>query len=95
MTNKYAVIWTKQFKKDFKAAKRQRKDITLLLDVIEMLANDIPLPPRHDDHALAGDWKGYRECHVSPDWLLVYIKEADGLVLTLYRAGSHSEIFGK
>ena len=57
MTNKYAVIWTRQFKKDYKAAKRQGKDITLLLDVIEMLANDIPLPPRHEDHALAGQWE--------------------------------------
>ena len=95
MTNKYAVIWTRQFKKDYKAAKRQGKDITLLLDVIEMLANDIPLPPRHEDHALAGQWKGYRECHVSPDWLLIYIKEGGILTLTLYRAATHSEIFGR
>ncbi|MDO4561432.1 MAG: type II toxin-antitoxin system YafQ family toxin [bacterium] len=95
MTNKYDVIWTKQFKKDYKAAKRQRKDITPLLGVIEKLANDTPLPPRHKDHALSGDWKGYRECHISPDWLLIYILEGDVLVLTLYRAGSHAEIFGK
>lgn len=89
---------TSQFKKDYKKLKKQGKDIEgkdigLLLSLVEMLANDESLPAKHRDHALTGNWKGFRECHVTPDWLLVYSKENDDeLVLVLSRLASHSDL---
>ena len=61
--------------------------------VIDMLANGQPLLPRHDDHALTGNWKGFRECHIEPDWLLIYKIDNNVLVLTLTRTGTHSDLF--
>lgn len=90
---KYNVQFTGQFKKDLKAAKKQGKDVEHLFEVIEMLANGIPLDPQYRDHDLSGNYKGYRECHIDPDWLLIYSIEKDVLVLLLYRIGSHSELF--
>ena len=94
MTNetKYEVKETSQFKKDYRLAKRRGQNIQTLKDVIIQLANDQPLPEKNRDHALTGDWKGFRECHIMPDWLLVYKKENDVLVLTLTRLGSHSDL---
>ncbi len=68
--------------------------IDLLEKVIELLAMGTPLPEKNQDHALSGNWLGYRECHILPDWLLVYRIEDDVLVLTLVRTGTHSDIFG-
>ena len=82
-----------EFKRDYKNAKKQGKDIPMLLKVIEMLANDEPLPEIHRDHALTGNWIGHRECHVMPDWLLLYKKtDKNGLVLLLVRVASHSNL---
>ena len=82
-----------EFKRDYKRAKKQGKDTSRLLEVIEMLANDKPLPLKYRDHALSGNWKGYRECHITPDWLLVYRKtDNDELLLLLARAASHSDL---
>ena len=89
---KYEVKETNQFKKDYRLAKKRGQNIHLLKDIIIQLANDQPLPEKNRDHALTGDWKGFRECHVAPDWLLVYKKENDILVLTLTRLGSHSDL---
>jgi len=89
---KYEVKETSQFKKDYRLAKRRGQNIQLLKDIIIQLANDQPLPEKNRDHTLTGDWKGFRECHVAPDWLLVYKKENDILVLTLTRLGSHSDL---
>ena len=61
--------------------------------VIDMLANEQPLPEKYKDHALTGDWKGFRECHIQPDWLLIYKIQNDSLILTLSRIGSHSDLF--
>ncbi|MCL2053735.1 MAG: type II toxin-antitoxin system YafQ family toxin [Oscillospiraceae bacterium] len=84
---------TTQFKKEYKKSKKQGKDMTLVLDIINMLANDEPLPEKHFDHALTGNWIGFRECHVNPDWLLVYQKPDDGeLLLVLTRLTSHSNL---
>ena len=84
---------TSEFKSDYKKAKKQGKDIALLLKIIEMLANDEPLSEKHRDHALTGNWKGHRECHVTPDWLLVYRKTDEGeLMLLLARIASHSDL---
>ena len=90
---KRSVARTSQFRKDVRVAHKQGKDITILEQVIDLLADDIPLPEKHRDHALQGNWKGYRECHVTPDWLLVYKKTDKGeLLLTLTRVASHSEL---
>ena len=92
---KYTVKYTTQFKKDFKTAMKRGLKTKLLEDVIATLAMGEALPERYRDHALTGSWVGYRECHVLPDWLLVYCIEEEVLVLTLTRAGTHSDLFGK
>jgi len=82
-----------QFRKDVRLAHKQGKDISLLDELIVRLANDEPLSEKYRDHALSGNWKGHRECHVSPDWLLVYKKTSDGgLFLSLIRVASHSDL---
>lgn len=90
---KYEIAFTNQFKKDLKLARKQGKDEEKLFEVIEKLANDIALDEKQKDHALVGKYVGCRECHVTPDWLLVYKKQENILVLLLYRLGSHSELF--
>ena len=90
---KYEIRNTTQIKKDYKLAKRRGMNITLLKDIVTKLANGEPLDARHKDHPLSGDWIGHRECHIQPDWLLVYRIENDILVLTLSRTGTHSDLF--
>ena len=81
-----------QFKRDFKRIKRQGADPNKLLSVIGQLVAEEPLDQRYLDHALKGNWRGYRECHIEPDWLLIY--KVEGQTLRLGRTGSHSELFG-
>ncbi|MFZ4658671.1 MAG: type II toxin-antitoxin system YafQ family toxin [Caldilineaceae bacterium] len=81
-----------QFKRDYKRIKRQRADLIKLLEVISLLAAEEALAPHYLDHPLKGNWRGYRECHIQPDWLLIYQIEGD--TLRLSRTGSHSELFG-
>ncbi|WP_026396273.1 type II toxin-antitoxin system YafQ family toxin [Acetobacterium malicum] len=90
---KYEVKFTNQFKKDLKLAKKQGKDIERLYAVIEKLADEELLEQKYRDHDLSGNFKGCRECHVEPDWLLIYEVMDDVLVLMLYRVGSHSTLF--
>lgn len=90
---KYTIKYTTQFKKDFKLAKRRGLNLSLLKNIITKLANGEPLDIKYRDHALSGKWSGHRECHLQPDWLLVYHIEDDILVLTLSRTGSHSDLF--
>ena len=92
---KYTVKFTTQFKKDYKLAVKRGMKIALLDAVITDLANGVPLPDKNNDHALTGNWVGHRECHVLPDWLLIYRIDGDVLVLTLARTGTHSDLFGK
>ena len=92
---KYTVKPTTQFKKDFKLATKHGLKIELLEEVIATLAMGETLPEKHKDHALTGNWVGHRECHVLPDWLLIYRVEDNVLVLTLSRTGTHSDLFGK
>ncbi len=94
-TTKRTVKPTTQFKRDFKQAIKRGLKIQLLEDVIAILAMGEELPERNRDHALTGDWVGHRECHIQPDWLLIYRIEEDVLVLTLSRTGTHSDLFGK
>ena len=90
---KYTVKPTSRFKKDYKLAKKRNLDVKLLDEVIRRLANGEPLDPSYRDHSLSGDWVNHRECHVAPDWLLVYYLSEDVLVLTLVRTGSHADLF--
>ena len=90
---KYEVKFTTQFKKDLKLAKKQNKDIDVLFSVIEQLAQGKQLDEKYRDHDLGGTYKGCRECHIDPDWLLIYETKDDVLVLLLYRLGSHSQLF--
>lgn len=88
------VVWTTKFKKDYKLALKRHMDIALLDDIIRALSYGEALPKKNKDHALTGDWAGYRECHILPDWLLIYRIEDDVLVLTLTRTGTHGDLFG-
>ena len=90
---RYEVKLTTQFKKDYKLAVKQKLDIAKLDKVIAMLANGETLPEEYKDHQLSGNWKGHRECHISPDWLLIYRINHGTLILTLTRTGSHSALF--
>ena len=91
--SKLSVKVTSKFKKDYKTAIKRGLDISLLEAIIEKLANQEPLPPENRDHQLSGNWANFRECHILPDWLLVYKIEDDVLVLTLATTGTHSDIF--
>ena len=93
--SKYTVKHTSQFKKDYKLAMKRGLDISLLEDIIAKLALGESLPEKNRDHALSGNWNGYRECHILPDWLLIYKLEDNVLILTLARTGTHSNLFNK
>jgi len=81
------------FKKDYKRIKKRGYDTRLLEKVIDLLATEKPLPAAYKDHSLNGDYKGCRECHITPDWLLVYEIMEKELFLYLMRTGTHSDIF--
>lgn len=83
---------TNQFKKDLKKARKQRKNIDELGIIIDLLQSEHELEIKYRDHSLSGNWKSHRECHISPDWLLIY--KIDKSELRLVRVGSHSELFG-
>ncbi len=91
----YTLKFTSQFKRDVKLAKKQHKNIDKLFRVIDMIAQGDVLPSNYRDHALTGNYHGFRECHIEPDWLLVYEIRHDILVLTVTRVGSHSDLFKK
>ena len=92
---KYEVRFTSQFKKDVKLAKKQHRDLDKLFKVIQVLAEGDTLPERYRDHGLSGAFAGTRECHIEPDWLLIYEIRSNVLVLILYRLGTHAELFQK
>ncbi len=81
------------FKKDYRRAVRRGYDIHLLEKVIRLLAEQKSLPQKYKDHDLLGDYTGYRECHITPDWLLIYRIDREGLTLVLTRTGTHSDLF--
>ena len=87
------ISYQSKFKRDFKRIKKRGYDLRLLETVIGILADGQPLPPQYKDHDLQGDYAGCRECHITPDWLLVYEIVGSGLVLLLMRTGTHSDLF--
>lgn len=90
---KYCIEFTTRFKKDLKLAKKQNKNLDKMFEVIEILANGGKLDAKYRDHDLSGNFKGTRECHIEPDWLLIYEIKEDILVLMLSRTGTHSDLF--
>jgi len=86
------VSMTNQFKRDYKLAQRRHLDVGELRRIVNLLAARQPLPPKNRDHALHNNWEGFRECHIQPDWLLVYQIVESELILTLARTGTHSDL---
>ncbi len=89
----YEIEVTNRFIKDLKLARKRNLDEAKLNDVIEKLAKGEKLPEKNHDHVLVGDYRGCRECHISPDWLLIYSVEEVVKIITLIRTGSHSDLF--
>jgi len=89
----YALEFTNQYLKDLKLARKRKLDESKLNDLIFLLLSDISLPPKYKDHGLTGNLKGLNECHISPDWLLIYEKDTIIKLITLIRTGSHSDLF--
>ncbi len=87
------IIYTTQFKRDYKKIKKQNKEFNKLKVLIEKLVSGEKLELKYKDHQLAGEFRGYRDCHIEPDWLLIYKKTTNALILE--RTGSHSELFKK
>ena len=92
---KLNVKYTSRFKKGLKLAVKRGLDISLLENVVVKIQNRVPLDEKCRDHALSGDYAGYRECHIQPDWLLIYLIEDDILTLTLVKTGTHADLFKK
>ena len=87
------LVYTSQFKKDYKLAQKRHVDIDELFKVISMLQKQESLPEEKRDHSLVGNYKGYRECHVRPDLLLIYTIKKKELELLLFRIGTHSDLY--
>ena len=90
---KYKVVPTSKFKKEYKLAMKRGKKIQKLHEVVELLARGLDLPASLCDHELQGNWKNHRELHIEGDWLLIYQKKDDILILELTRTGSHADLF--
>lgn len=87
------IVTTKAFDRDYKFLKKRGYNLNLIKEVIEMLANEKELPQKYKNHQLSGNYVGFMECHIRPDWLLIYKIEKNKLVLTLSRTGTHSDLF--
>lgn len=90
----YEIRPTTRFQRDVKRIQKRGYDMGLLSGILKKLADGEPLPPKNRDHQLTGDFAGCRECHITPDWLLVYELVEEELILYLTRTGTHSDIFG-
>lgn len=92
MSKKYFLEQTGIFRKDLKRAKKRGLDLNLLNEIVTLLQTGEKLPDKYKDHVLTGNWVGHRECHIQPDWLLIYRIVEDKLILSLVRTGSHSDL---
>ena len=84
---------TTQFRKDLKRMVKRNLNIDLLDEIIQTLREQKPLDQKHHDHELIGNFAGFRECHIQPDWLLIYLIDGENLILTASRTGTHSDLF--
>lgn len=89
----YNIRPTTKFQRDLRQAKKRGYDIALLKEIIKKLAAGEKLPKKNKDHSLDGDYIGCRECHITPDWLLIYEIDGNALILYLTRTGTHSDLF--
>lgn len=87
------IVLSNRFKKDLKTISKRNYNLDLLDEVVSTLAEQKPLPEKNKDHPLTGDYIGFRECHIQPDWLLIYRVENEDLILFLSRTGTHSDLF--
>lgn len=87
------IILSNRFRKDLKSARKRGYDLNLLEEIVNTLAEGKSLARKYRDHELTGDYIGFRECHVQPDWLLIYRIDGDELILFLSRTGTHSDLF--
>lgn len=85
------IVRSSQFKRDVKLAQKRGKDMSRLREILVLLVDGVALPARCRDHPLSGEWKAYRDCHIEPDWLLIY--KVEGNDLYLVRTGTHSDLF--
>ena len=92
---KFSLHYTNTYLKDLKLARRRRLDENRLNEVIKLLLSGESLPANLHNHILTGDYKRYWECHITPDWLLLYEKDTEIRIISLYRTGTHADIFGK
>ena len=88
----YTVKFTSAYKKSYRLMKKRGLDLSLLDEVVDKLRQGIPLEEKNRDHELSGIYEGFRECHIKPDWLLIYLIENQILTLTLVDTGSHSDL---
>ena len=93
MSMKYRIVQSGRFKRDLKLARKRGYDLSLLGFVVDTIASGKDLPERYKDHGLSGNYAGCRECHITPDWLLIYEIDGDELILYLTRTGTHSDLF--
>jgi mRNA interferase YafQ len=84
-------FWSRTFRRDVKRLEKRGKDTAKLRTILALLINERPIPPTYRDHSLKGEWTGYRDLHIEPDWLLIY--RVEGQELDLARTGSHSDLF--
>ena len=89
----YEVVLSNRFRKDLKLAAKRGCDLALLNSIVDRLAQGETLPAKHREHSLTGDYIGFRECHIQPDWLLIYRTEEEALMLFLMRTGTHADLF--
>ena len=87
------VRYSSKFNKDYKLIKKRGCNLDKLKKVVALLRDGIKLPPKYIDHALSGNYANFRECHIEPDWLLIYKIDNSVLILTVFRTGTHSDLF--
>ncbi len=90
----YTIQASTKFRRDIRRCKKQHKDMQLFKDINALLVAGKSLPAKNKDHVLTGNWRGHRECHIEPDWLLIYKVNETEKILEYARTGSHSELFG-
>lgn len=91
----YQIVYTNRMKRDVRHAKKHGKDLTKLIDVLALLQNGKSLPDKFRDHALGGNLRDFRECHIEPDWLLMYQIFEERLILSAAATGTHADLFGE
>ena len=90
----YKIVYTNRMQKDVKLMKKRGKDLSKLVRTLSLLASGNPMPAQYKDHSLTGNLHDFRECHIEPDWLLLYQKYDDFLLLSATATGSHADLFG-